>query len=482
MSENQNPKRGVNDPANISAFLSKILPAGTSRAPSAQAGNAANNVANKVGGLNISDSKATETKGSSADASVLQSTAVSNVASPQSKASDNIPPEKMSEWLHQNAPPDHFKSKNPIIGTVQAQDSPQGSPQTAGVMAPPPTPETISSLAIGKMISDELDRIPEERFMSLGDSRFAPKNQSRLSNVARPLASNDQFFSAVPRFAKPRDDSDYTRMSFKAADSPTVPSFILDSKRDTPPTTEGSSQVQGPPSTAEPKKENAPSSVPKDASSQTEVTNGAPKNVTPDPPYIAPHLRRPAIKEETKAFTASTPDTPKIPPAAPHLKPTRAEEIKASKVFTPDTPDDQLDIEQQQALRGGDAAAAAGAATSFQELRAQAMPFFPTTTIPHGIKEEPKDKPKRGEAPIAKPIINIKTTNLVAEESPLHSAGPLTPSSMTFTAVSPTKVRAAGITTANAQPAKIVGENLEGALYFKAWPSQPKSGERASHS
>lgn len=55
--------------------------------------------------------------------------------------------------------------------------SPQGSPNTAGVIAPPPTPESISSLAVGKLIYDELDRIPEDRFTSLGDSRFAPTSQ-----------------------------------------------------------------------------------------------------------------------------------------------------------------------------------------------------------------------------------------------------------------------------------------------------------------
>lgn len=498
MSGFEQPKAKLDDASSIKAFLSRIGITGTSSAR-------AEDVAKKVGELNISIEN---TKANSNVASAIPSTVVSNVASPESKASDNLAPEKVSEWFSENAPPDHFKSKNPLVGHVQAQEiqaSPQGSPQAAGVRAPPPTPETISSLAIGKMIHDELDRIPEERFTTLGDSKFAPKNQSRLSNAARPLPANDQFFSAVPRSGKPRDDPSFPRMSFKAADAPSVPAFISPSKPDTnstetrngdsgfnrapfqaanipnvpssingrkadsKPTADDGILVPGPPSAAEQKKENARPSSSKDAWSQTHTTNGPPKVFTPDTPdspYVPPHLRGVKGVKASKVFTPDTPDTP---PAAPLLKPTH---LKVSTGVTSDTPDAQLDDKEEQVFHGRDAR------PPLQELRAQENPFS-TKSVPRPLKED-QVKGIKGAA-TAKPTINIKPANLAAEESTDPSAGPLTPSSMTFTAVSPTKVRAAGITTVTG-PAKIVGENLEGALYFKAWPAQPKNVEKASRS
>ncbi|KAL8763367.1 MAG: hypothetical protein Q9184_000838 [Pyrenodesmia sp. 2 TL-2023] len=501
MSGFDQPKAKLDDASSIKAFLSKIGITGTSSAR-------AEDVAKKVGELNISNEN---TEANSNIASAIPSTVVSNVASPESKASDKLASEKVSEWFTENAPPDHFKSKNPLMGYVQAQEiqaSPQGSPQAAGVRAPPPTPETISSLAIGKMIHDELDRIPEERFTTLGDSKFAPKNQSRLSNVARPLPANDQFFSAVPRSGKPRDDPSFPRMSFKAADTPGVPAFISASKADTnptetrngdsgfnrapfqaanipsapssinghkaasKPTTDDGILVHGPPSAAQQNKENARLSSSKYAWSQTYTTNG-PLRVftpdTPDSPYVPPHLRGVKGVKAPKVFTSDTPDTP---PAAPLLKPTHLNEVQVSAVFTSDTPDAQLDNKVEQVFQGRDAR------PPLQELRAQENPFS-AKNVPHPLKEDQGKGIK--EAAAAKPTVNIKTANLTAEESTEPSAGPLTPSSMTFTAVSPTKVRAAGITTATG-PAKIVGENLEGALYFKAWPTQPNTVERTSRS
>ncbi|KAL8902957.1 MAG: hypothetical protein Q9207_004257 [Kuettlingeria erythrocarpa] len=503
MSGFEQPKAKLDDASSIKAFLSRIGVTGTSSAR-------AEDIAKKIGELNLSSD---DTKVNSKVASAIPSTVVSIVASPESKASDNLAPEKMSEWFTENAPPDHFKSKNPLMGHVQAQEvqaSPQGSPQAAGVRAPPPTPETISSQAIGKMIHDELDRIPEERFTTLGDSKFAPKNQSRLSNVARPLPANDQFFSAVPRSGKPRDDPSFTRMSFRAAETPSVPAFISAPKPDMysttpekrngdpgftptpfqavktssvpssmnghkpdPKSTVGDEFLdQGPHNAAQQKKENARPSSSRDAWSQTQTANGTPKLFTPGmaySPYIPPHLRGVKGINASKVFTPDTPDTP---PAAPLLKPIYLDDVKVSTVFTPDTPDDQLNNEEKQVSHGRDAR------PPLQELRAQENPFS-TKTIPHLLKDDQGKGSK--EAATAKPSINIKTANLAADEPTEPSAGTLTPSSMTFTAVSPTKVRAAGITIATG-PAKIVGENLEGALYFKAWPTQPKSVERSSRS
>ncbi|KAI4088860.1 MAG: hypothetical protein LQ344_005786 [Seirophora lacunosa] len=268
----------LDEASSIAAFLSRIGITGT---PAARP----EDVAKKIRYLDRTDGKATgiEVNSTLTDTGAVQSTTANNLANPASRVPDHVPAEKFSEWPSVSAP---VMSRKRLDGSLHQglPASPQGSPNTAGVIAPPPTPESISSLAVGKLIYDELDRIPEDRFTSLGDSRFAPTSQT---NPAR------------------------------------------------------------------------------------------------DPPKI------------------STPDTPDSPPAAPQLKPMRLEEVKTTEVSTPNTLD------------------------------------------------------------------------------PL--AGPLTPSSMTFTAASPTKVKAAGITTATGS-AEIMGENLEGALYFKAWPTQLKSDERASRS
>lgn len=295
MADSERPNIGLDAAASIKAFLEKIPQAGKSRVPSAQH---SGEVTDKVGELNLAEDKATDTKANSTVPSAIPSTVASNIASPESKASDALPPEKMTEWVHENAPPDHFKSKNPLLGTVQSQATPHGSPQATGVLAPPPTPETISSLAIGKMISDELDKIPEERFMSLGDSRYAPKNHSRLSTTAR--SSSTSFFSPVPRATKPRDDPSFTRMSFKAADTPTIPAFVNPTPK-TISAAEKSFLTQDPPSAAG-LKENVRIGGSKDGWSQTTATNG------------------------TKVFT---PDTPDALPAAPQLKPADLDEAKA---------------------------------------------------------------------------------------------------------------------------------------------------------
>ncbi|KAL8723034.1 MAG: hypothetical protein Q9225_000576 [Loekoesia sp. 1 TL-2023] len=431
MADSERPNIGLDAAASIKAFLAKIPQAGKSRVSSAQH---SGEVTDKVGELNIAEDKATDTKANSTVPSAIPSTIASNVASPESKASDALPPEKMTEWVHENAPPDHFKSKNPLLDTVQSQATPHGSPQATGVLAPPPTPETISSLAIGKMISDELDKIPEERFMSLGDSRYAPKNYSRLSTTAR--SGSTSFFSPVPRATKPRDDPGFTRMSFKAADTPTIPAFINPTPK-TISAAEKSFLIQGPPSAAE-LKENVRIGNSKDGWSQTTATNGA------------------------KVFT---PDTPDKPPAAPQLKPADSAEVKTPKVFMPDTPHGQLDVEQKEQQK--------------ETLRSQSNPFS-KDNIPHASKEEEVTITNKAATAKSKPTIGIKTSDLALDNTGDIPGGPLTPSSMTFTAVSPTKVRAAGITTAIAGPAKIVGENLEGALYFKAWPKGEERSPRTA--
>ncbi|KAL8841457.1 MAG: hypothetical protein Q9170_000920 [Blastenia crenularia] len=436
MTDSERPGKGLLDASSFAAFFAK-----TNISPTPSAHQKPEEVTDKVGELAITEDKANDAKANSTVVSAVPSPVASNMASPGSKASDTIPPEKVTKWMHDNAPADHFVSKNPLLESVQAQKSPYGSPQATGVLAPPSTPEVDFNLAIGKMIADEIDNIPEERLMKLGDSRFAPKNYSRLSATARSASSThsqDQFLSAVPRSTKPRDDPGFTRMSFQAADSPTIPAFVDPRPRAVTAAVQ-TFFIQGPPSAAE-MKENVRRGKPKDSWSQTTATNGA------------------------KVFT---PDTPNTPPAAPQLKPTNLANIKVPKVFTPATPDDQLDVKQNDQVSNG-------------PRLAQSNPFS-AGKIPHPSKKEEKaSSTSQAAAATSKPILDVKTHDLGRDTTGDSSGGPLTPSSMTFTAVSPTKVRAAGITTAAAEPAKIVGDNLEGSLYFKAWPKAEERGSRSA--
>ncbi|KAL8944632.1 MAG: hypothetical protein Q9216_000329 [Gyalolechia sp. 2 TL-2023] len=409
MADSDRPKKGLDATASINAFLSKIPQAGKSRAASAQS---TEDVADKTGELNLTENG---TKDNSNVASVVSSTVPSVHASPQSKISDSVPPEKITEWLQANAPADHFKTKNPLLETVQSQSTPHGSPQATGVLAPPPTPETISNLAIGQMISEELDKIPAERFTLLSESRFAPKYYSRLSTA--PPSSSTSIFSPVPRFTKSRDDPGFTRMSFKAADTPTIPAFV--DPKPSVSAAENSIIAQGPPSVAE-SKGNLRGGHENGGSSET------------------------AAKHGTNGIKTSTLENGYTSRAAPHLKPTTPAENKAPKVFTPDTPTDRVDDEQKKHR-----------------------------------DEEGKATIDAAAATVAEPALRVKPYDLSIDTSGDTPGGPLTPSSMIFTAVSPTKVREAGITTADAEPAKIVEGNLEGALYFKAWP---KGEERTSRS
>ncbi|KAL9006228.1 MAG: hypothetical protein Q9188_001000 [Gyalolechia gomerana] len=434
MADSDGLKKGLDATASINAFLSKIPQAGKSRVPPAQR---AEEVADKVDELKITENG---TKSNSNVASAVSSTVPSVYASPQSKASDSVPPEKISEWLQANAPADHFKTKNPLLENVQSQSTPHGSPQATGVLAPPPTPESISNLAIGQMISEELDKIPSERFTLLSESRFAPKNYNRPSTA--PQSSSTSFFSPVPWSTKPRDDPGFTRMSFKAADTPTIPAFV--DPKPSVSAAEKSFFIQGPPSVAE-SKENLRGGHANGGASQTPITHG------------------------TNGTKTSTLDNDNTHHAAPHLKSAALAEVKTPKIFTPDTPDDKVDDEQKEHE---------GVRLSIHTLRPQANSFSPVK-LTHPPKEEGQVTIDETAAAVAEPAFRVQPYDLTIDTSAETSGGPLTPSSMIFTAVSPTKVREAGITTADTEPAKIVEGNLEGALYFKAWP---KGEERASRS
>ncbi|KAL8707549.1 MAG: hypothetical protein Q9220_007441 [cf. Caloplaca sp. 1 TL-2023] len=402
MSLPERSEQGLDAAANINAFLS-LLRNNVKPYTSPSRGDEASH---KVGELNLNSPQMNDFK--------VTSTATGIIPSPPSKPSDMLPTEKMSDWVQVNALLDHSKSKNPTIEALQAQES----PRISGVRAPPSTPETVSNPAIGQMLMDELDRIPEDRLLSLGDSKYAPKNASLL-NTARSTAasySRDQFFSPVPRLTKPRDDQSFPRMSFQAASTPRVQ-----------PVSDRPLIVHGPPSSAG-LKENNPLITRADAW----LTRSTPAN----------------------GKKGSEPNVSHSPPPTPMLKPQGLDEAGVSKAFAANSSRSRIDDEPD-----------------IQSKQKPAMP--PPVSLVHSISTqnvhpEKKDGIVKGHSTIVKPGLDLCKADLTVDTS--DAAGdPLTPSSMTFAAVSPTKLRAAGITTAIGTP-KVVGSNLEDALYFKAWP------------
>ncbi|KAI4258386.1 MAG: hypothetical protein LQ352_001235 [Teloschistes flavicans] len=409
MSDINRPKSGVNNVANIKAFLS-LMPLA---AKSYTALSAVDGAASKVGELNIDEEKSTDNKANSGDVSTAESTTASKAASPESKASNTLLPEKVSDWIHEHPPHNHVKTKNPLLEEVQAHDSPKAT----GVLAPPPTPETISNLAIGRMISDELDKIPEDRILSLGDSRWAPKNTTRNTASTASLSSSEHFLSAIPKSTKQRDDQNFSRMSFKAADFPLTP--ITNGFKSNAPRPSRKSLSPTAPEWKPSPKENTPPEKASDSSPQTLITHVT-DTIEPSAAVIssiAPHLR----KSQTNA----------------------ADQFHTSE-SSPPSPDGNS--------QGKDPAE-------------DAPPF----------KEEDEDVE---ECSLPKPLFSFDNSSNGYDTAEM--AGEiLTPSSVTFAAVSPTKVRAASITTAT-KPAKIVGEDLEGALYFKAWPKVEERSVRSA--
>ncbi|KAI4202954.1 MAG: hypothetical protein LQ350_002171 [Teloschistes chrysophthalmus] len=407
MSNINDSEVGVNNAANIQAFLSRI-PQATSK--SYTTASAVDNAANKVGELDIDEEKGTDDKANSGDVSVAQSTATSKAASPESKASDTVLPEKVSDWVHEHAPSNHFETKNPLNEAVQAQDS----PKSTGVLAPPPTPETISNLVIGRMMADELDKIPEDRILSLGDSRWAPKNTTRNTPSTATLASSERFMSAIPKSTRPRDDQNFSRMSFKAAEFPLTPMANGFESNDPRPSTKSLSPT-----------------APEWHSSLKR--NSSPGTASDSSPHAL----------STHNTETAEPSAPVVSSIAPHLR-----KLQANPAVLPSASDSGLPSHASNTQR--------------------TAPFEDVSRF----KKEDEDVE---ESPLPKPLFGFDNSGNGYDAAEM-AGGMLTPSSMTFAAVSPTKVRAAGITTAT-KPAEIVGEDLEGALYFKAWPKvEDRSG------
>ncbi|KAL8802050.1 MAG: hypothetical protein Q9182_004063 [Xanthomendoza sp. 2 TL-2023] len=503
MPDSQTPKISLDDADSIKAFLSKISQAGDPATSLSKDEKLINN----FGKLDINHGITTEAtnreEANSPVASAIPGRAASNVASSEPKALDATHTGTVSDWVHLNASADHFKSKNPVLTAVQAQDS----PRVSGVMAPPPTPETAPNATIGQLFMNALDEIPQDRMLSLGDSMHAPRNLSKMRNSRSAAAnpSNSHFFSPVPQSFKPRDDPSFTRMSFKAAETPSAPIFNLPNARNKPPENIQTA-IQGPPS-ARNLKENVRLGKSIDASSQTDAPDRSDlyAHITADmSPAAAPitsiEMRtahtpdiqdKPLAAASVKGTTSYTPVTPKTPPPAPRLKPAPADVLTAPEVATPDVPNRPLDFSGKKIVCER---------TSLQPPPSR-VNIFATDDVRDPIKQDkekdipsfpssipdPKTKEKQKHRPVLATVVSKYsrdlTTSSVDFDEPDRPQSPggvlVTPASKAFGAVSPPSVEQVRIQTAS-MPGKVVGEDLEGALYFKAWPKYEERTTRTA--
>ncbi|KAL8658429.1 MAG: hypothetical protein Q9226_000997 [Calogaya cf. arnoldii] len=441
MSASQAPKKGLDNAASIHAFLSKISPAVKHHPSSSKL----EDVVEKAGKLNLSNERndnATNANANGVAVGATKSTPMESFASPELEPLGTVPTEQVPEGVSLNTPPDHSNLKNPLVAGVQAQ----GSPQLSGVRAPPPTPDT-SNVAIGRLLMDVLEDIPKDRMLSLGDSIHAPKNYSKLrynrSNAASQ--SQNQFFSPVPQSSRPREDASFTRMSFKAAETPSPPLFSLPGPENKP-LTNLASRLQSQPAAATPSES---SRVEKPVENAEEVK--------------APLVNKPDLATATvngsKTYTSEASNTP--PPPPPRLKPAIAEEVQAFKVRTPDVPDRPLDAN----VKG-----LGESETPLQARYARANPFS-VENVPQPVKEVHRPKKKETTPALAVPevLAGVGAGGVgigTPRGPPTPVGGLLTPASIT----SPQSVKAAGVTALSMAGKAVGGEDLEQALFFKAWP------------
>ncbi|KAL8855069.1 MAG: hypothetical protein Q9221_000266 [Calogaya cf. arnoldii] len=435
MSASQAPKKGLDNAASIHAFLSKISPA-VKHPPSSSK---PEDFVEKASKLNLSNERnddATNANANGVAVGATKSTPMGSFASPELEPLNTVPTEKVPEGVSLNTPPDHSNLKNPLVAGVQAQ----GSPQLSGVRAPPPTPDT-SNVAIGRLLMDVLEDIPKDRMLSLGDSIHAPKNYSKLrynrSNAASQ--SQNQFFSPVPQSSRPREDASFTRMSFKAAETPSPPLFSLPGPENKP-VTDLASKLQRQPAAVMP-------------SENSRLENGS------------------------KSYTSAASNTPPPPPC---LKPAIAEEVQASKVRTPDVPDRPLDANVMGTL-DTNVKGLGDAGTPLQPRYARANPFS-VENIPQPVKEVHRPNEKEAIRGLAVPevLAGVGAGGVVGlgtpRGPPTSVGGLLTPASIT----SPQSVKAASVTAPSMAGKAVGGEDLEQALFFKAWPKVEQRGTRTA--
>ncbi|CAL8580834.1 hypothetical protein XPA_006551 [Xanthoria parietina] len=448
MSASHAPKTGLDNASSINAFLSRISPAAKPHPSSTKS----EDVVERAGEPKLSDddnADATGTRANGAAVGATDSTAMETIARPEPELAGTLPADSVSDGIHLNTPPDHSVFKNVGVAGVQAQES----PQVSGVRAPPPTPETVSSLAIGRLFMDVLEHIPQDRMLSLGDSIHAPKNHSKLryNRSAAASQSQNQFFSPVPQSSKPREDADFTRMSFKAAATPSPRLFSLPSPGRVPVT---GFQLTG-------------QGQPSAATSAEDTHLGKPVGTIGD--AKAPQADKPNVATATvKGSETYSSSAPNAPPPPPRLKPAIAEDVRASKVKTPDVPDRPLD---------SDVKGLADIETPLQPRYARVQPFS-ADYIP-GPRKEVENVKENAPAPqlaIRKRLASVAAGGL---EVGTPVGGLLTPASVDSGAVSTRGGKAAGATAAS-MPGKGVGEDLEGALYFKAWPKLEERGTRTA--
>ena len=347
-------------------------------------------------------------------------------------------------------------TKHPAVEAVQAQDS----SSLVGVHAPPSTPEDVTNNPIGKMLMEEIQKIPPERFLTLADSIHATPGSTRGSPSRFPpdsqLRSKEDFINAIPSLIRNPDHPGFDRISSQAADSSAPKTFDLPIRLSPKKHADNTnySLNKPPPELPLHLKQavaGAKENVKPVKSSNTNVSNShSPvKIIKPAYSTLEQLAKAVAFDEETakasKVLTPNTPDSPLLYARKPVATTSSAKKADTSKVFTPDTPDSPLLHGVKPAVSGASI-----------EKRNIAEAFASDTMgMPPGLL-----------SPL-KPVIATASKETTTQKTPRSSS-----SSTTFEVDTPTKVRPAGSKGKVPQGKVVGGGNLEAPLYFNAWPSQ----------
>ena len=366
----------------------------------------------------------------------------------------------------------HTKPKNPAIESLISQ-----SPQVSGVLAPPSTPETIPNHEISQMIADAIDDLPPGSFSSLGDSRFAPRRSpsSRTSSANKTsVTSKDLLYSNLNQQLSPVDrkakEESFTRMSFKAAD--THPNFVDDKLAESAflKDVQSSKWADKPLKRSPPAPTNTETAQAR-ANPFSALSNGSDKEL--DSATI-PGNERLNFDVAGKPIAANPNVKSTVTTIPPHLRPvakpwrapgsTDAEFAQltdrlelSNSTHERDDPKISNKEPSKQKVSPNPEAPVFSPWSSDSENHPTTYHSGPRTVLPTNVPKEidllSSDFPM-------KPAFEIENSTGRSVSPKTQAMSVLTPTSIEFKSASPPKV-ASGLAN---------DENLDGALFFKAWP------------
>ena len=385
-------------------------------------------------------------------------------------SSDEMEPHQLRDWMKENAPLMHDRPHNLVLLEPPLSKM-LHSPQLTGLRAPPPTPETtpvreaIEHLDITHIIQEQLEKHLESKAnpFTLGQSIHAPVRPSPLGRTR--LSFRDE---TDPNSRRQKNAS-FQRMSFTVA--------------------QGSSE-------ATPAKINPRSGESVSLSSPSK-DNGAAAMMSAVRDWVPPHLRLSTAIKVSEADDSN---------AGPGLESDRVAEAPNQSLEYPNTeetlPDDAIVPVQKSkstVALADENSLQSHSHSKFTALVEESLPVAAdnkTELPPHlsatkkapmsiNTSKKPIDKTTKTEdLPIdisdsmqptsIFPSITAFSNTSASRFGTATSVSPglpspavtLTPSSMTFAAISPTTAKASSA----AIRATSEREGLEGALFFGAWP------------